>query len=374
MDLIFSQLTMTLPYPVRVKSKLSQLHSEIINYAIKTYDGSAKYRVSIINLMNTISDMILSGDTLSAIWSADKPFENIELRDNLELSDRLGDLHINWRLIEWDIESVADDNNAVSNVSIEKSASDKIIRPLTSTAEPTPKEALYIQPPIYPQFDFNKPWLNVNHKGTQYTIFTTLPIIPETQSQISVTTNVDYMTHQDLTKLFPNTVIHTRAQSMYEAIEGLNFDSNLGVILRICGYSDKQIIANLIEYPHFYKLQRIVDGVAQSFYSQIEIDGKLYNTLEVWDSLPDSKHIPKTSEYIKEYVVRRYLLERDSGIQHKYPMYGKLEKFLTLFMPAEMYAQYGYKDADTLAKSCVTARVEYKRSRNPIIRMVYDLP
>ena len=55
-------------------------------------------------------------------------------------------------------------------------------------------------------------------------------------------------------------------------------------------------------------------------------------------------------------------------IKHRYPMYGTLDPYLTLFMPASDYASLGYLDATELAKKCVEARVSYKQSRNPVIR------
>ena len=136
----------------------------------------------------------------------------------------------------------------------------------------------------------------------------------------------------------------------------------------------EQVRDNIIQYPHFYKLKRFIKGEFVSFYSNIEIDGELYDTLEIWDSLPESKVIPRTSEFIKEYVVRRYLLERDIlGIEHKYPMHGTLEPFLTLFSIPEDYCRFGYPDSAELAAKCVKSRISYKQSRNPIIRKVMDI-
>ena len=94
------------------------------------------------------------------------------------------------------------------------------------------------------------------------------------------------------------------------------------------------------------------------------------DVLEIWEQLPESKVIPRNSEYIKEYVVRRYLLERDIlSIKHKYPIYGDLSEFLTLFSTKQDYIKWGY-DCDKIVDKCIESRIAYKRSRNPILRAV----
>jgi hypothetical protein len=156
---------------------------------------------------------------------------------------------------------------------------------------------------------------------------------------------------------------------MYEPREGLKLHPKLGLLLPIKNYTEDQLIDNLVKYPHLFKLLRQIGSDICSFYVHIEIDGKLSGILDVWDDLPDTKLIPKQSEFVKEYVVRRYLLERDiDHVDHKYPLFGKLEPFLTLCMTSAEYAELGYKDAITLAKQCVVSRVNYKISRNPIVR------
>ena len=102
----------------------------------------------------------------------------------------------------------------------------------------------------------------------------------------------------------------------------------------------------------------------------MEIDGELRDTVEVWDSLEISKWIPKNVDFIKEYVVRKYLMDIEhKGATYKYPLFGTLDPFLTLFMPASEYTKRGY-DALELAKQCVLSRVSYKQSRSPVIRRI----
>ena len=182
------------------------------------------------------------------------------------------------------------------------------------------------------------------------------------------------MTDSELLNLFPTEFIRTRAECMYEEHPGIKCDSQLGLILPIKGYTEKQLRDNIIKYPHIFKLMKCVEGSFESFYSTIEIDGQLHKISEVWKNLPESKSIPYTKEFVKEYVVRRYLLERDiKHIDHKYKIFGSLDPFLTLFAPADFYVFAGYKKPVELAKSCVIARVNYKQSRNPVLRRLADV-
>ena len=66
---------------------------------------------------------------------------------------------------------------------------------------------------------------------------------------------------------------------------------------------------------------------------------------------------------LKEYVIRRYLLERDNGVEHKYKLRGNLQPYITLFAPPEFYNT----DPVELARTAVKARVEFLRSRNPYL-------
>lgn len=91
------------------------------------------------------------------------------------------------------------------------------------------------------------------------------------------------------------------------------------------------------------------------------------------EKIPEMKGLKKTWPVIREYVVRRYLLERDiKGIEHKYPMFGTLDPFVTLFMPSKIYREEGYKDSVDIARQCVKSRVSYLQSRNPVIRRLEE--
>ena len=187
--------------------------------------------------------------------------------------------------------------------------------------------------------------------NTEYCIYESCPAVPTKQNEISVTTDVTRMTNQDLLRLYPNQLIKTRGSAMYTPVDGLEFDRDLGLILPVSGFSRNQLVDNIVKYPHIYKLMKQTPSGLSGFYSTIEIDGSLYPISDVWRTLPESNVIPFNSSFIKEYVVRRYLLERDElHMKHNYPLFGTLYPFLTLFMPKEGYVSKGY--SDTKAPPC----------------------
>ena len=381
----FTQLPDKLVYPARIRARLSTLHSDVITYVVSNFKNTAKYKRQVVDTLNTISVYIKNNDALPSDWSVSNPLTNLELLDSSFCEDTLGNLCIKVKDIIWDVqESETDEQISTDTVVTAKTLSEDTVtsskvvnvkskRDIGVVVSPTPKENLYIKPPTIPQFDASKPWLQSQLNQNVYTIYESLPIIPVNQSQISVTTDVSKMTIMDMMKLYPNHFIRTRAATMYENHDGLTLDDDIGIILPIVGFSPTQVKDNIIKYPHIYKLTRYMNNKFTSFYSNIEIDGELHDTLSIWDSLPDSKKMPRNSEFIKEYVVRRYLLERDIlGVEHKYPLFGTLEPFLTLFTTSDDYIRLGYTDVTDIAKQCVISRVSYKRSRNPILRMVYN--
>ena len=310
----------------------------------------------------------------------------------------LGDIYLTPESIDWDLKVVEepDVDQPVAVRPITKSNPDKVsssskpesnniiavAKPKFTPVDQTPKQDfsvkptdpldIYLQAPEVPQFDYSKPFMQGVDGADKLVIYTTLPEIPTRQRDISATTDVTKMTDADLMKLFPNHLIQTRAQAMYEDI-GLPRDEQFGNIIPIEGYTNEQILKCIIEYPHLYKLARHQRGLQSntdypSFYGWIEMNGDLIPTMDVWDSLEISKQIPRQAEYVKEYLVRKYLLDRDIGHAYfKYPLYGELQPFLTLVMPAEEYVKRGY-DPIEIARQCVISRVAFKQSRNPVIR------
>lgn len=406
--LVFSEIPETYAVDKRIRGRVSEMHSAIVTHVTQFYHNTNKYRQTVVNALNAITYFLLEDEFIPDSWRANNLLGTIPDLDLDSVKERLGPYYLTPEAIEWDVvdsnevysaaESLAALTNSEVPAQLNNSTSSKFNtvntlpvpqaslkqiepepkveepvevqrRPGPVAIQPTPKGDLYLAPPVFPQFDFSKPWLAGRDRGTELVIYTTLPEIPTKQNEISVTTNVAAMTETELTLLYPNVIIKTRAPIMYEPCEGIELHPDLGLILPIQGYTREQLIANLIQYPHFYKLTRHMNNTFTSFYADIELEGQLHSTLDVWDSLPESSIIPKTSEFIKEYVVRRYLLERDyKHIDHQYPIFGTLEPFLTLFMPIEDYIRLGYSDVVKLARDCVTSRVRYKQSRNPVIR------
>lgn len=361
----FTQIPDTLAYPPALRATLSTVHSNLINQVSKEYHGTTGQRRSIVKAINTISYMYISGDSLPVGWDISHPMEHLIDIDDDVLRSHLGDLYVSEHRVDFDIDIISTDN--VIPVEIKKPvvSNDSIVL--------TPKSDLYIQPPTVPQFDIKSPYVSKYIDGDVYTIYSSYPKIPRRQNEISVTTDIGSMADIEFLNLYPNHMIRTRANSMYESYGNIPMDPVLGLILPISGFTYEQIRDNIIKYPHLFKLYKQVDDDIQSFYITIELDGELYPISDVWNKLPESKLIPFSIDFVKEFVVRKYLLERDFlHIDHRYSIYGTLDPYLTLFTTPDEYASMGYTDTLGMAKSCVASRISYKRSRNPMLRKLGD--
>lgn len=391
----FTHISENYQIPRTFKNKLSPLYSNVITYVVDTYNGTMKYKTTVVKIINILTYAVLASEPLPFSWSADNPFINIPDIDDSQLEEVLGDLYLTEDAIDWDVKVVDDPEDIVVTTIaspiiptasspapqiITSSSVPPIITPVTAVKQNTLKTTpsskfdisdLYIQAPEIPQFDINKPWISEVNGMDKLTIYTTLPEVPKRQRDISITTNPALMTDKDLFNLFPDTYIHTRATSMYIDIgSDLYMDPNLGLVLPIDDYTQEQCIENIIQYPHFYKLVRYSkeNDEFTSFYENIEIDGELVPTLQIWNDLPISKKVPYNAEFIKEYLVRKYLMDRDiKHVNFKYPLFGTLNPYLTLFMPASEYEKRGL-DSLSIAKRCVESRISYKQSRSPILR------
>jgi hypothetical protein len=358
-----------------VKGKLSELHSSVISYVIKHFDGTMLYKQRVVKILNILTYALYAAEPLPFDWSKTEPFVNVPDIDDDLLEETLGSVYLTVDAIDWDITPV-DNPSIIPGTSFQSIVTDTSVDevPIVKEAiiKETPSTDLYIQAPEIPQFDVTKPWVQKQCGADLLTIYTTLPEIPKRQRDISITTDVSKMTDSDLLNLYPNHFIRTRAPIMYEPQTNMHFDKDFGVILPIDDYSKEQVVENIIRYPHLYKLAREQNNELVSFYAYMEINGELVDTLEVWDSLEISKWIPKNAEFIKEYVVRKYLMDMEiKGVEFKYPIYGTLQPYLTLFMPVQEYANRNYDVVD-LARTCVRSRVSYKQSRSPILRRIRE--
>ena len=390
----FTSISEKFMVPKMYKAVLSKAYSSLIVYVTSHFVDTKRFKQQVVDAINVLTYVVMSGQLLPTFkWSPDDPLNTIPAGiSEDDIKKEIGELFLTVDAVEWDLEPTNISTEAAKPVVAEQKVQyrpqpkqpkqeQKVESEINIEFEPvvpepevksvskeTPKEDLYIRPPFFSRFDYYKPWLSRQDGPDKLVIYTTLPEIPTKQTEISVTTDINKMTNAELLNLFPNRLIRTRAAILYEPVAGIEMDEDLGAILPIDGFSEEQIISNIVQYPHLYKLKRMVNGELRSFYTDIEINGELVPISQAWDSLPESKYIPRQSEYAKEYVVRRYLLERDNGMSHNYPMYGTLNPFLTLFMPIEGYVKFGYNDPVYLARECVNSRVSFKRSRNPILR------
>jgi hypothetical protein len=367
-------LTNELKYPPRLKGILSTIHADIVTYAIKHYDGTATFKRRMVDYINSVSYHAYVGDSLPRQFVTSSGLAPIDMVDMMTCHDTIGGLFIP-PTIKWDgIEiAVQDEPEPVSSPKqIEVVKND--VQPRQIIQTPTPATHLYLVPPKVPRFDLTQdPWFKTKSIEGECEIYKSLPLIPKRQIDITITTDVSVMTDQECKALFPNRTVRTRAEVMYQPIPNVSMNPDVGLLLPISDFTDDQVLDNIIKYPHIFRLKRLVNGELRSFYQDIEINGELHPVDEVIDSLGEFNIIPKDPEFIKEYVVRRYLLERDiRHIEHKYPIYGKLDPFLTLFTTPNIYFTYGYSDAVGLARKCVQCRVDYLKSRNPFLRSTYQ--
>ena len=374
----FTAIPEHIPYPPKYKAALLKIHSDIIAYASTHTVACRKSRLSMITAINTATLLTMNGESCPIDYSLEDPFQDLPEYSVEQLCHDLGELYVSYNDIFFDIEMIPNPNSVKANIvktddDVESSNSYEEVNipkapkyaKIPAPVIDTPKENLYLRPPAVPRFDPTTYSLNDVIGNEHFYMHRSLPLIPEKQGDVSCTTKLDNMTNKDFMKLYPNHLIRTRAPIMYEQLGDIPMDKNLGLLIPIEGYNAEQVRENIIKYPHFFQLTRIYNDKEISFYKHIEIDGELYDTLEVWDSLPISKILPKSSEFIKEYIIRKYLLDREAGIEHKFALHGALDPFLTLFAPPEFYRDYG--DPVELMKKCVTARVNFFYSRNPYI-------
>ena len=366
----FTNIPDSLKYPPRYRAKLSSLHSDVIDYAMNHYDGTNEFTRKSVNLINCITYAILHNEYMDLDFSKsiDDLMDMFPDYDIDFLIDKLGAIFVDRKSVEWDIEIPSEPD--IVNAQPVSSVTNAPDISKTKSEEPTPKEDLFLRGPTIPRFDPDKIWLQFYSPEDRRTfhIYEALPTIPTKQRDICITTDVNRMSDKEIMALYPNRFIRTRAEVMYTPVPGMDFDEQLGILFPVDGFTSEQLRDNIIKYPHIYKWDRLVGKEGINFYDYIELDVELHGTLDVWDNLPESKIIPKKSEFIKEYVARRYLLERDyHTVEHKHPLRGDFRPFITLFTTPEDYKKFGYNDPVALGREAVQARVIWWRSRNPII-------
>jgi hypothetical protein len=369
-------LTQELKYPPKVRGLLSTLHADVVTYAIQHYNGKTSFKREILMYLNLISYHVMMGDSMPKRVVSESGLVPLDYVDDVVCKEKLGDLFVPYN-IKWDGIQIVDAPEKKPEttepeehpvIEVVKNEVQPQSRAVIQT--PTPATHLYLVAPKIPRFDVTRdPW----YRSGRCEIYRSLPIVPKRQIDITITTDVNTMTDAECVSLYPNRTVRTRAEVMYQQMPNVTLDQNVGLLLPIKNFTDNQVRDNIIKYPHIFRLKRFVCDDWRSFYQDIEIDGELHPVDEVIDTLPEFDIIPKDPEFIKEYVVRRYLLERDvQGIEHKYPLYGSLNPFLTLFTTPDVYRSYGFKDTIGIARQCVKCRVDYLQSRNPFLRSTYQ--
>lgn len=430
-QLNLSQLTDCYDLPSKYKSRLAKSFKYVYESVCHNYRDTHAYKQSVVSSLNKLAYIILKDDVLPITWLIDHPLENLpEISEN-ELQEVLKEYYLTPDSICWDIntdnmyypETIEAINEANENIKEQrqrelsadhqvKFVSQAFNRPLSSrnsslidevsnnplslqssdqvdmnsAYKSTSFDDLLLEQglPYIPRFDSSKIWLNaIDEKGEQFIIYKSIPEIPQRQCQITVSTESYQLIPSELMQLFPNKVMRMRHHSMYEHYDNypeLEYDEDLGVIFPVSGFTKQQVIDNIIKYPDIINISpgrigrntRALSSddplVWVPFETFIEIDGELTKvTASLWNELPELNCLPYTLAFKQEYVIRKYLLERDNGVRHNKELFGTLYPFITLFMPIKKYIERGYTDIDNIVMKCVKSRVSYHRSRNPIL-------
>lgn len=394
--IVFTELLDKLKYPSKIKGRLSTQHSNVVDYVIQNYQDSKKFRQKVVDALNMLSYCMLVGDSFPDSWSMDSPLDNLPEINPVVYKKRIGDLFLTPKDLIWDIdisekELAKKDLQAI--LDFELPPSEPMDQPLgpnlpnilrssedsSPSVKPTKIDDLVLTGPIVPTFDTSKVYVSGVLYEKPYCIYYSVPYIPTRQCEISVTTNIEEMSDNDFLRLFPTKRFELRRGGMYDDLEGVTKDPLLGLILPIEGFTEEEVRDNIVKYPHIEYITRrgksVKTGrdVFRDFWTRIEIDGVLYKTVDVWKDLPDVGRFIPTVGLVAEYVVRRYLLERDiKHVDHNYKMFGDLDPFLTLFMPTVDYINLGYTDVIGIGRQCVESRVKFLRSRNPVIRRLEE--
>lgn len=370
-------------YPRKYKAQISTKHMDIIAYSQSIYDGTSATKRKILKALNIVSYMVCNSESFPEDWSPENPIDTLPDISIKTLKSYLQELYIDTLDVQWDMDIVELDEDVESEKEIPEDVEDENpSEPYDADAgyqkfEEANPEDLYLTGPRVPRFDPEQKYVSKIIEGTEFAIYRSLPDIPTRQCEISVTTDPRILSDMDYLRLYPNIIFYTRPPEMYYRLENVEYDQILGSILKVSGFTKKQLRDNIIKYPHLENIMRIGyskgERLLVEFGRYIEIDGKLHRTKDIWSELSDTKHLPKSKVLMQEYVVRRYLLERDiKGVDHKYKMFGELDPFLTLFMPRNSYINMGYKDTLDIAKQCVNSRISYLKSRNPVLRRIAE--
>lgn len=232
---------------------------------------------------------------------------------------------------------------------------------------------LSLSPNVH-RLDDSKVWKVVNlPDGRTMTFYKSLPEVPELQYHVNVTTDPSIIKDSDYIHLFPTEDLKPRFEWMYKEIDNCYYHPAIGSVLPIEGYTEEQCIDNVIKYPYLTGLNRRYDDERGRvpLWAEVEVDGKLVYALKVWDTLSVAKLLPHSRKIVCEYFYRKYLLDMDYHPERiHFPMEGVIRPYLMLFLTEDSYTSLGYLDHLSMSKQCVQSRIDYIRSRNPILRQI----
>lgn len=321
------------------------------------YLDPKKYDYSYLDFKETLEDPSVPDDEIRKVVDANQSAQISSARSGLASQEAINAIN--------EITSLLGDNDKLDNT--KSNNCDSMIDPDYWV------RAVSFETPFMPNCDVHNVIYKTNRGDTEYRIYGEA-VKPWNQSMIGLDTDVNAFSDSEVLSLFPEIRVYLRGNELYHPVEGLDFDDDLGVIFHIKGVTKKQMIKNLIEYPHVFQFDRWVrkQGTLTTipFWKHIELNGEMKSTASVWGTkeLPDTKKLPKTKLFMNEYVMRKYIIEENKGIEHKYKMRGEIWPFLTLYAPPEYYEDHGY-DPLEVGRACIRARQHLCYTRNPIINM-----
>lgn len=396
-----------------VRTHLSKIQSICPQWVdMLSSDLSRQKQSRFVRLLNCIVCAILRNDTLPEAFS----MSMVSMYEEDELKDILGNAFASADDFNWDVDfsdPVTESYNVVKYVKTKdkivasqvaydvattdhsnKITSFDTFKETSSSINETPSsdgqgeftgyrstfQDINLDFRVFPIRDKSKLWdICYDDCGREMKIYHSYPIIPTKQNEITITTPYEDMSDSDLMKLFPDHFIRTRLDIMYEPQENFTVHPKLGFIPKITGFTEDQVIDNIIKYPRFSHIFRLVEDDNSyhnqkriAFINRVEVDGELLSFKKAIRTVDDMKNLPDIHVFHFDYIMRRYLLERDyHTVEHKYPLDGYLQPFTVLFMTPEEYAEFGYTDSLDLARQCVKHRVQFYQSIHPLTRERY---
>ncbi len=420
-----------IPYIYKMRAVLTHMYDHVYSVISDNYNDSVSAKKNYVKQINTLTYFLFKQDNMPLGWNRESPFLKLPDLDEDELSKVLGEYYLEPTSIVWDVPSYlplqtverinqavetvakareAEKQNIKENHSVRVSSTNRLLKStepqpaivsqpelkvqsrdnvdMQSANKLTSMDDILLDPgfPYFPRVDFNNYWIIVKDTdGEEYGIPRSLPIIPECQSDITATTEFNKMVNSDFMKLYPNHIMKLRSSAMYQKYEGydcLEYDDDLGIIFPIKGFTREQVVDSIIKYPDIiniglgrlgkkkkYPNDSNPDTIWEELHTRIEIDGELLLvTRTLWENTEELNKLPPNKAFQQEYIVRKYLLEKDNNIHHEKEAFGETYPFITLFMRPEDYIKRGYSDVLDIAKQCVKSRVFYYRSRNAMLR------